>query len=64
MAVLSPVAGTLSDRIQPAILASLGMGISTLGLFFFIFLSMQTPIILIILNLAFIGSGFRHVFLA
>ncbi|HMM05575.1 MAG TPA: MFS transporter [Clostridiales bacterium] len=58
MAVLSPVAGTLSDRIQPTILASVGMGISALGLFFFIFLSIQTPVLLIILNLAFIGFGF------
>lgn len=58
MAVLSPVTGTLSDKIKPAVLASLGMGISALGLFFFIFLSTQTPIVMIILNLAFIGFGF------
>lgn len=58
MAVLSPFAGLLSDKIQPAILASLGMAISALGLFFFIFLDTQTPIFLIILNLAFIGIGF------
>ena len=58
MAVLSPVTGTLSDRIQPAVLASAGMGISTLGLVFFIFLDTQTPVLLIILNLAFIGFGF------
>lgn len=58
MALLSPVAGTLSDRIKPVFLASLGMGISALGLFFFIFLSTQTPIVLIVLNLAFIGLGF------
>jgi MFS family permease len=56
--VLSPVTGTLSDRISPAILASLGMGISALGLFFFVFLTTQTPLVLIILNLAFIGIGF------
>lgn len=58
MALLSPLAGTLSDRIRPGVLASLGMGISALGLFFFIFLTIQTPIVLIILNLAFIGIGF------
>lgn len=58
MAVFSPVAGTLSDRVKPAVLTSLGMGISALGLFFFIFLSTQTPIMLIILNLAFLGLGF------
>jgi hypothetical protein len=34
------------------------MGISTIGLAFFIFLNTQTPILLVILNLAFIGFGF------
>jgi EmrB/QacA subfamily drug resistance transporter len=58
MAILSPVTGMLSDKIRPAILASLGMGISALGLFFFIFLSTQTPLALIVVNLAFIGLGF------
>lgn len=58
MAVLSPITGSLSDRIQPAVLASVGMGISAIGLALFIFLDTQTPILLIILNLAFIGIGF------
>ncbi|NLT15158.1 MAG: MFS transporter, partial [Clostridiales bacterium] len=58
MAVLSPVTGALSDRYSPAVLASAGMGISALGLIFFVFLTIQTPIILIVLNLAFIGIGF------
>jgi EmrB/QacA subfamily drug resistance transporter len=58
MAVLSPITGALSDRLPPAVLASAGMGISALGLFFFIFLTVQTPISLIILDLAFIGIGF------
>ncbi len=58
MAILSPITGALSDRLPPAVLASAGMGISAIGLFFFIFLSINTPVILIILNLAFIGLGF------
>ncbi|SHI02910.1 drug resistance transporter, EmrB/QacA subfamily [Sporobacter termitidis DSM 10068] len=58
MAVLSPVTGALSDRMRPAVLASVGMGILALGLFFFIFLTTETPIALVILNLAFIGLGF------
>jgi EmrB/QacA subfamily drug resistance transporter len=58
MAALSPIAGALSDKRSPAILASAGMGISALGLLFFVFLSAQTPIVLIVLNLAFIGIGF------
>ena len=58
MAVLSPITGSISDKVSPAVLASTGMGISALGLFFFIFLSVNTPVVLIILNLAFIGIGF------
>jgi EmrB/QacA subfamily drug resistance transporter len=58
MAALSPLAGRLSDRINSQILASLGMGITTLGLFFFIFLDEKTSTLLIMINLAFIGLGF------
>ncbi|MGC7873073.1 MFS transporter [Desulfosporosinus sp. SYSU MS00001] len=58
MALLSPLAGRLSDRINSQILASLGMGITTLGLFLFVFLLKNTSILLIVLNLAFIGLGF------
>ncbi|MBC2723020.1 MAG: MFS transporter, partial [Desulfosporosinus sp.] len=58
MAALSPLAGRLSDRINSQILASLGMAITTLGLFFFIFLDEKTSILLVIINLAFIGLGF------
>ena len=38
MALLSPLSGILSDRIEPRLVASLGMALSALGLFFFIFL--------------------------
>ena len=58
MALLSPVAGVISDKLPPAILASAGMGILALGMFFFVFLTTATPIVLIILNLAFIGLGY------
>lgn len=58
MALLSPLAGRLSDKINSQILASLGMGITTLGLFLFIFLAKGTSIELIVLNMAFIGLGF------
>ncbi|EHQ91808.1 MFS transporter [Desulfosporosinus youngiae] len=58
MAALSPLAGRLSDRINSQILASLGMAITTLGLFLFIFLDEKTSILLVIINLAFIGLGF------
>ncbi|EGO64687.1 MFS transporter [Acetonema longum] len=58
MAALSPFAGTLSDRISPSILASWGMGITALGLFLFVFISVDTYLGLIIANLALIGVGF------
>lgn len=58
MAALSPFAGMLSDRILPSVLASWGMGISTLGLFLFAFISAATRLELIIANLALIGVGF------
>ena len=58
MAVLSPITGSLSDKLSPKLLSSIGMGISALGLLFFIFLTTSTPIIFIIIVLAFIGIGY------
>ncbi|HHT64101.1 MAG: MFS transporter [Bacillota bacterium] len=58
MAVLSPITGALSDRVEPRILATLGMAITTLGLFFFCFLSQNTSVPLIVINLVFLGTGF------
>lgn len=58
MAVLSPFAGTLSDRVEPRIVASWGMALTTLGLILFGFLSTNTPIWLVVANLALLGTGF------
>jgi len=58
MALCSPFAGALSDRIEPRIVASCGMGLNTLGLFLFIFVTPDTPIWRIIANLTLIGLGF------
>jgi EmrB/QacA subfamily drug resistance transporter len=58
MALFSPLAGTLSDRVEPRIVASIGMALSTVGLFLFVFLGINTPLFLIIINLALIGLGF------
>lgn len=58
MALLSPFAGTLSDRIDPRIVSSWGMGVTTVGLFVFSFISQQTPAWLIIINLVLMGIGF------
>jgi len=58
MAVLSPYAGKLSDRVSPFKLASFGMGLCSLGLFSFIFISEHYPLPLIIGNLLVVGVGF------
>lgn len=58
MAIFSPKAGALSDKISPSIVASIGMAINTVGLLFFTFLDQNTPFFLIGLNLIWIGFGF------
>ncbi|MBP2650572.1 MAG: major facilitator superfamily 1 [Firmicutes bacterium] len=58
MAFISPFAGSLSDRIEPAIVSSCGMAVSTVGLAYFIFITPKTSIWMIIADLALIGLGF------
>ncbi|AEF94989.1 major facilitator superfamily MFS_1 [Desulfotomaculum nigrificans CO-1-SRB] len=58
MALLSPLAGTISDRVDPRIVSSWGMAITTLGLLVFCFLSKTTPIWLVVVNLGLLGIGF------
>lgn len=58
MVLFSPLAGALSDRIEPAVVASWGMALSTLGLFFFSFISKDTSLWLLVANLILIGLGF------
>lgn len=58
MAILSPLAGKLSDRIQPRYLTTLGMMMCTIGLAVFSFLSASTPFWFIILLLIWVGLGF------
>ena len=58
MAILSPYAGRLSDRVSPFKLASFGMGLCALGLFSFIFISENYPLPLVIVNLMVVGVGF------
>jgi EmrB/QacA subfamily drug resistance transporter len=58
MACVSPFAGRLSDRIDPQIVASAGMGLTVLGLFLLCFLTGSTPLWYIIICLAVCGVGF------
>ena len=57
-ALFSPIAGGLSDRIEPRMVASLGMAITSAGLAFFIFLTENTSINYIISALSVVGFGF------
>ena len=53
----SPFAGRLSDRIEPRIVASIGMALTAVGLSLFIFLDEGTTISFVIVSLIFIGFG-------
>jgi EmrB/QacA subfamily drug resistance transporter len=56
--IFSPLAGRLSDRIEPRIVATVGMALTTLGLSFFIFLTPTTPVWVIIASLMVLGLGY------
>jgi len=56
--IVSIFAGRLSDRVSPYKLASLGMGISMVVLFSFIFITENTPLVQIFISLGVIGAGF------
>jgi len=58
MALFSPIAGRLSDRVEPRILASAGMGLSIIGLVMFVFLTPETSMAYIIVGLVVLGVGF------
>jgi EmrB/QacA subfamily drug resistance transporter len=56
--VFSPLAGRLSDRIQPRLVASFGMAMTVVGLLWFMRLQPATPIALIVATLAWLGVSF------
>jgi len=58
MAAFSPLMGRLSDRIEPGVVASIGMAISTVGLFLLIFLTNDTSLPVIVAILVLLGIGF------
>ena len=58
MAIFSPVAGILSDRIEPRIVASVGMALTTAGLAMLIFVSGDVSIGYILASLVVLGLGF------
>jgi EmrB/QacA subfamily drug resistance transporter len=58
MTILSPLAGKLSDRIEPQIIASIGMGITVIGLFAFATLDSNDGKWFILSMLILLGLGF------
>lgn len=56
--IFSPIAGRISDRTEPRIVATLGMAITTLGLLSFIFLVPETSLYIIIISLIVLGFGY------
>ncbi len=57
MAIFSPLAGKLSDKTEPRIIASIGMALTSFGLFLLIFLNKSTSIYFIICCLITLGLG-------
>jgi EmrB/QacA subfamily drug resistance transporter len=57
-ALFSPIAGRLSDRIEPRLVASLGMMLTAVGLGLLAFLSANTPLWAIVGCLVVLGFGF------
>jgi EmrB/QacA subfamily drug resistance transporter len=57
-AIISPIAGKLSDKIEPRIVASAGMTLNAIGLFLLIFLNEATPLWYLVICLFVLGAGF------
>lgn len=58
MALLSPIAGRLSDRVEPRLVASAGMAISLAGLLPLAFLGPTSPVLAVVASLVVLGTGF------
>ena len=55
--IMASAMGKLSDRLNPRALASFGCGLSTLGIGILCFLSLETPLWIIIVSMLIIGAG-------
>ena len=58
MIICSPIAGALSDRIEPGVLASLGMALTTFGLVLLAFLNGNSTMFYVVVSLMVLGIGF------
>ena len=57
-ALFSPLAGRLSDRLEPRMVASIGMALTALGLLFFSLLDQEATVFFIVGTLMLLGLGF------
>jgi EmrB/QacA subfamily drug resistance transporter len=55
--LFSPLAGRLSDKIEPRVVASSGMALTLIGLLSFVFLTRDTSLPLVIAGLVMVGFG-------
>ncbi len=58
MALLSPWAGRLSDRVEPRVVASAGMALTAVALGLLALLEAHTPLPLLVADLALLGVGY------
>lgn len=58
MALLSPLAGRLSDKYNAGLIASMGMGLTAAGLIMLCFVNSSSPILMIVILLIIMGIGF------
>jgi len=58
MAIFSPLAGRLSDKIEPRVVASLGMAFTAAGLFSFTFIRAESRVAVLVAGLMLLGFGF------
>ena len=56
-AIFSPIAGKLSDRMEPTKVAAIGMAITMFGLIPFVFLNEQTNVLIVVASLVALGFG-------
>jgi len=57
LVICAPFTGRLSDKIEPRIVATLGLALMFIGLLFFTFISADTSMALIIVFLVVVGGG-------
>ncbi len=56
--VISPLAGHLSDRVEPRVLATAGMASTTAGLGVMVLVSSATPLLVVVAGLMILGFGY------